>query len=221
MSRSRFKLDFSQGLKSTPTFEGVAVLRQFLERYCFGEVRIQQWLGNGDGIGLVIHVDCPITLGDLLHHFQLGTWGCPSEEAKEDAAFRELMEVQDYLETLNEYEVDIDEFNIQLKDTLLIFQKTDPRSISMNWKALFNELSQHFRDFSQGGVRIPEEMFFNVLLEDYGVAVEEYGSLSSHWALYFPEDSRSWIYDLSKRTLTTEDLYILSDYAPWDSQQDH
>ncbi len=221
MGRSRFKLDFSQGLKSSLSFEGAPVLKQFLERYCFGEVRIQQWLGKGEGIGLVIHVDCPITLGDLLHHFQLGTWGYSSVEKKEDAAFRELMEVQDYLETLNEYEIDIEEFNIQLKDTLLIFQKTDPRSISMNWKALFNELSQHYRDFSQGGVRIPEEIYFNVIMEDYGAAVMEQNGLSSHWALYFQDDSRSWIYDLQRRSLTIEDLYVLSDYMPWDSQQDH
>ncbi len=116
--------------------------------------------------------------------------------------------------------MDIDEFNIQLKDTLLIFQKTGPRSIAVNWNTLLSNLIAHYRDYSQGGNRIPEEIYFSVLSEGKMAQPTGTNGLASYWALYFEDDSRSWIYDLEHRRLSPEDMYILSDQSFWDSRPD-
>lgn len=220
MNKSRFILDFSKGLESRLNFDGAEVLKQFLDRHCFGEVRIQQWLGDTNDIGLVMHVDCPIGLGDLLYHFQMGTWGCPSNPLSRKASFHGLLDVLDYLESVNDFSVDIDEFNIQLKDTLLVLQKTGPRSIAANWNALFQSLSEHYRDFSQGGQRLPEEIYFNVLSEVQVSQPVGQEGLAAFWAMYFEDDVRSWVYDLADRRLSPEELQILPDTTFWDSQPD-
>lgn len=160
-------------------------------------------MGSGNTIGLVVHVDCPVSLEDMLLHFRMGTWGKANPDAPEENTFTELSKVQDFMETQNGCPIDIEEFNIQLRDCLLVLQKTENRSIATCWISLFESLSEHYRDFSSGGTAVPEEMYFSVYSSEFQNENEP-----GYWALYFPEDNRGWVYDLELRSLSPEDILI-------------
>lgn len=203
MPQNRFPVDLSQNLVPASYLNGVRALEQFLERHCFGEVQIQQWLGEPNTIGLVIHVSCPITLRDMLQHFEMGTWGRNPNEAITPPTFSALSRFQDFVASRNGQPLDIEEFNIQLSDCLLVLQKTTARSISKNWAALFEAISAHYRDFTRGGSAVPEEMYCSIRCEQEAPQIPP-----SYWALYFPEDCQGWIYDLRERRLSKETIII-------------
>jgi hypothetical protein len=203
MSENRFPVDLSQNLIPTSSLNGIRALQRLLERHCFGEVKIQQWLGEPESIGLVIDVNCPISLGEMLKHFEMGSWGRNTNEASAYASFSALSRFQDVLSCSNGQPLDIEEFTIQLTDCLLVLQKTTARSISQNWVALFEAIAAHYRDFTCGGSAVPEEMYCSIRCEQEGPQIP-----SNYWALYFPEDCQGWIYDLRERRLSKETIII-------------
>ena len=61
----------TQSLIRQPRIDGLPQLKKFIERVGFGKLQTQQLVGENDGIGLVLHLDSPLSLKQLLEYYTL------------------------------------------------------------------------------------------------------------------------------------------------------
>jgi hypothetical protein len=184
-----------------------------LERSCFSKVGIKEWMSDQQGCGLVLSLECPLALGDLLQHFKAGTWGNIRRSERLPCCDSDWYYLFSFLEVENGIPVDIEELNLQLQDTLITIQKTGPKSIIRDWSYIFDLLGEHYKDVTQDGKRVPFEMYLTVLEE--GHASGEHADYSSFWALYMEGFAHSIIYDLQERQFRLEEVLFIgkgSDY---------
>lgn len=207
MNASRNPLDLSLILGSQPRINGLENLRSYLERSCYSKVGIKEWMSDEQRCGLVVSLECPLALGDLLHHFKAGTWGNITRSESLPCCDSDWYYLFNFLEVENGIPVDIEELNLQLQDTLIIIQKTGPKSIIQGWAYIFDLLCEHYNEVTQGGNRVPFEIYLTVQEESNASAEQaDYGSF---WAIYREGSSHSIIYDLQERQFRSEELHFI------------
>ncbi|SFR45332.1 hypothetical protein SAMN04490243_1690 [Robiginitalea myxolifaciens] len=200
----------TQALISQPRIEGLPALKCFIERVGFGKLQVQQLVGPYNDIGLVLHLDSPLSLNQLLEYYngEDSTWGQPHRDSKH--VFLELTQHLDLMSLSNGKDTDIEELTVSFSDCQLVLQKSHSRSVSDIWQNTFSLLRKHYDNLSHEILGFPSEIFPSVYgMNEDSDQVENLPD-AGFWSLYYECDDRAWIYDLKSRTLQVEEVQFLN-----------
>ena len=205
-----FKNNLPARNTKTASFSGLNTFVKNLEKHFFSKVLIRENSSNCNKINLVIELNCNLTLWELIHQYDTGNWGIFNQSKYY------LSNEINRLESINDIQIDVDEFSIALKDTTVIIDKIYNQSIGEQLEYILSELGMHYVHYSKGYSEVPYEIFVAVFVENPMqngmnlVNSKKTQNYKSYWAIYFESEIEAIIYDVQKSTFLYEDLYMLN-----------
>lgn len=191
-----------------------------LERDYFSEVSIRDFTPDIYHNNLVIELDCPLRLVELVHQIRTGC--CAFNKTDEFTGQRAspLEKAHFELSLKNESEIEIEEFSIFLADCSIIIKKIYRQSIKEQMVNIFDALSEHLEYLTEKLTKVPFEIYVPVFEEDLlendaKIANVEQNNNDrkdyfGYWGLYFEGDEEAYIYELPKKQIINGDLYMLN-----------
>ena len=192
------------------SFSGLNTFVKNLEKHFFSKISIRENSSNCEKINLVIELNCNLTLWELIHQYDTGNWGTFNQ-----SKYSLSNEIK-RLESINDIQIDVDEFSITLKDTTVIVDKIYNQSIGEQLEYILRELGMHYVHYTRGYSEVPYEIFVAVFVENLMqpelnlVNSKKTQNYNNFWAIYFESEIDAVIYDVQKSTFLYEDLYMLS-----------
>ena len=192
------------------SFSGLNTFVKNLEKHFFSKISIRENASNCKRINLVIELNCDLTLWELIHQFDTGNWGTFNQSKYS------LSNEINSLESINDIQIDVDEFSVILKDTTVIIDKIYNQSIGEQLDHILRELSMHYEHYTKGYSEVPYEIFVAVFVENLTQCElnpfdsKKTQNYKSFWAIYFESEVDAVIYDVQKSTFLYEDLYMLN-----------
>ena len=192
------------------SFSGLNTFVKNLENHFFSKILIKENSSNCNKINLVIELNCNLTLWELIHQYHTGNWGTfnQSKYSLSNDIYR--------LESINDIQIDVDEFSITLKDTTIIIDKIYNQSIGEQLEYILRELGIHYVHYTKGYAEVPYEIFVAVFVENLMQCElnmfnsKKNQNYNNFWAIYFESEIDAVIYDVQKSTFLYEDLYMLN-----------
>ena len=160
---------------------------------------------------LVVALKCHMTLLEMMHHLQDGTWGgfnCKPGNSKKEWTFLEHLE---NLDLKNQKRVDIEELILQLEDTAIIIKRIGSKSIALELEKVLHLIAAHYVYTSKGLEETPYEFHIPVM-EEAELGTMQYTDPSQdyykYWGLYYDSQLDAMIYDVQERKLLSDSLRI-------------
>lgn len=210
-----FKNYPSKGFNSDLNISGLDFFRNQLEKYFFSEVTVRNCSTCKKSVLLSLELNCNLSLVEMLFHFNKGNWG---NFGQDESSLKRLL---NRLAADNNFEVDIDEFTIFLKDTTIVVNKIYDNSVSDQLRDIFSEMGKHYVHFSKGLTETPYEIYVPVFEEECSSGNEtllrniQAGNHSKNdyyrfWGLYCESEEDAVIYDLKNNRIEQGDLFMLN-----------
>ena len=209
-----FKNNPPSGVSKSFYVRGLDDFMKALERDFFSKVTVRKCTSEDSEVNLVVDLVCDLSLIELLYHFNKNIWG-GFEHGKSS-----LTSALYALRGENENHIEIEEFSIFLKDTLIITNCIYKDSIPEQLKNILIELGNHYVHFSKGLNEIPYEIYIPVFEEgisendttiiDIEVRNKEPKDYYNFWGLYYNSEDDAVIYDLENFCTVRGDLYMLN-----------
>ena len=191
-------------IDESPLLCGLDEFMKGLERLFFAEASAKIRMSGNGAQDLLLHVNSPIPLLEVLHHHRLGRWGAfPTYSA--GVRVTRLQEMLQTLEAQNDRPVDIEELSLELNDILLVIRKSSFHSIAREFDQVLESLAAHYVYLTQGLQQIPYEIYIPVVeegeLPQATTPDSRVPDFYSHWGVYFESEEDACIYDLGTRAL--------------------
>ena len=210
-----FKNYPSEGFNSDLNISGLDFFRNQLEKYFFSEITVRNCSTCKRLVLLSLELNCNLSLVEMLFHFNKGNWG---NFGQDESSLKRLL---NRLAADNNFEVDIDEFTIFLKDTTIVVNKIYDNSVSDQLRDIFSEMGKHYVHFSKGLTETPYEIYVPVFEEECSSGNEtllrniQAGNHSKKdyyrfWGLYCESEEDAVIYDLKNNRIEQGDLFMLN-----------
>ncbi len=213
-----FKKNLYIHLEDNPAINGLDNFKKNLEKDFYSQAQVRSCSCNPNGGNLVIEMECPLVLGELLFHLNKGNWG-NVEEADDQNANNSLAHRVGQLQLENEIAIEIEELSIVLKNATLVIKKIFPNSIERELNEILAAISEHYVHFTRGEKESNYEIYIPVLDENatriqpeeaVSEPVELRRAYLRYWGLYFDSEEDAVIYDLSQRSFISGDLHMLN-----------
>ncbi|WP_445385197.1 hypothetical protein ACT6NV_14740 [Robiginitalea sp. IMCC44478] len=185
--------------------------KKYMERLFFADVSIKVCSSEFIEESLVVSLKCNMTLLEMMHHLQDGTWGGFEQPAGNLIREWTLMEHLENLEFKNCKLVDIEEFILQLEDTAIIIKRIGPKSIALELEQILHQLAAHYVHTSKGLEETPYEFHIPVMEEaELGTRqfMDPAQDYYKFWGLYYESQLDAKIYDVQGRKLLSDPLQI-------------
>lgn len=191
-----------------------------LEREYFSRVTVRNFAPDINHNNLVIELDCPLKLAELVHQIKTGccAFNTLNENTRERVSSLEKAHFE--LTLKNDSEIEIEEFSIFLADCSIIIKKIYPQSIVEQLMDIFEAFSEHLELLTKELTEVPFEIYVPVFEEDLienDIKIanveqnnNERNDYFSYWGLYFEGDDDAFIYELPKKRIISGDLYMLN-----------
>ena len=219
-NRDDFNSQFNLKLDNNPQITGLDAFKRKLEKAYFSNISVRNCITEENRGNLVIELDCHFELADIIHHLKKDYWGQIEKEIRATTGIPPLKKALSDLETLNELEIDIEEFSIFLNDVAIIIKKTYRDSIQEQLCHILKAIAQHHPYFTRNFSETPYEIYIPVFEEDILENEHRYTKAESpehtardyfkYWGIYFDTEEDAVIYDLKRKRIITGDLYMLN-----------
>ncbi len=218
MQRDGIRKNLSIRLDENPPIKGLDEFKRNLEKDYYSSVHVRSCSCNGNVGNLVIEMQCPLNLVELLFHMQKGNWGIDDSEESPDKSGNSLAKKVWQLQLKNDLSIEIEELTFQLKDATLVIKNIFPQSIEKELHQILEALAEHYVHFTKGLNEAVCEIFIPVFEEDFSEKLpkaepdaEEFRkAYLRYWGLYFDSEEDAVIYDLSRRSFISGDLHMLN-----------
>ncbi|MCE2611951.1 hypothetical protein LVD13_03130 [Flavobacteriaceae bacterium D16] len=219
MQREGFNKNLSIRLDDNPPLLGLDDFKRNLEKDYYSQALVRSCSQNGDRGNLVIEMQCPFALNELLFHLQRGNWGSGNTEIYSGYGGNPLAKRVWQLQQLNESLIEVEELALQLKDVNLVIKKIYNHSIEIELDYILAALAEHHTSLSKSRSESPYEIYIPVI-EEQIISVQPKFSETlpkkanpiylRYWGLYFDSEEDAVIYDLRRRSFISGDLYMLN-----------
>ena len=218
MQRDGFKKNLYIHLDENPPIQGLDDFKRNLEKDYYSSVQVRSCSHNGSKGNLVIEMQCPLNLVELLFHLQRGNWGVDNPDDPTGNTGNSLASKVWQLQKRNDINIEIEELTFQLKDSTLVIKKIFPQSIEKELHQILEALGEHYTHFTKGLNKTAYEIFIPVLEEDFTKKQPDVKTdpeilrqaYLCYWGLYFDSEEDAVIYDLSRRSFISGDLHMLN-----------
>lgn len=194
---------------------GLDTFKNNLEKDFYSNVNIRNKRLNCDTTGLIIDLNCNLSLHETLVHFNKGNWGSGYAKLKSS------IEIElNSLIGLNNIKIDIEELSIILKDTSIIINRIYEHSIPHQFENILTALGNHYFYLTKRETEIPFEIYVpvfedNLLCTDSTLVNiqsdnNDINDYFSYWGLYFESEEDAAIYDLKTTSVISGELYMLN-----------
>lgn len=201
-SNPNFPRNKTLPIGSHPSLSGLGDFLKDLERIFFAEASVTCWPGENGREDLVLHLNSPLLLLEVLHHHRRGHWGTAPGSRSTTSRTR-LEELLQALEQSNNSTVDIEELSLELSDILLVIRKSGPGSIPREFDRLLETLGAHYVYLTNGLQQMPYEIYIPALEEGdpprSDAPEAQVSDFYGYWAAYFETEIDARIYDLDAR----------------------
>ena len=207
-------------LDDNPRILGLAKFITDLERKYFSRVTVRDIKPDVNHNNLVIELDCPLRLVELVYQIKAGCCSFDTSNVKTGQCSSPLEKAYFELCLKNESEIEIEEFSIFLSDCSIIIKKIYHQSIAEQLVNIFEAFSEHLEFLTNNLTEVPFEIYVPVFEEDLlendaKIANVEQNNNErkdyfSYWGLYFEGDEEAVIYELPKKRIINGDLYMLN-----------
>ncbi|NER11093.1 hypothetical protein SAMN06265375_10478 [Muriicola jejuensis] len=196
---------------------GVDQLIKKLEREYFSRILIRNSTACCEENNLVIEMECPLGLHEMLFHMQQGAWGSYNPSLVCTGLPLLNIHMQEIRE-LNGTFIDVEELSIQLKDCTIVIKKIAPESVENQLDAILMVLAEHYVHITREMTMTPMEIFVPVyeevktedsLIRLVGPKKVDDKGYYFYWGLYFEEEEEAMIYDLKNKVIIPGDLDLL------------
>lgn len=201
--------------KSEEKIFGLDDFKKSLELGYFSEVTIKNAKHGNQKMDLVLELDCPLSLIDVLGHFNKGLWGAT------DINGSTLTKSFGLLTTQNRaLEIDIHEITLYLNDTNIIIKNIYRNSIPEQFNNIMTEIARQYVSITKGLTEQPEEIFVPVFEDNLSSAHTFYEKQKSpnasaykeYWGIYMESEVDGLIFDVQKNKFIPANLdYTLFD----------
>lgn len=204
--------------KGTIDFQlnGLESFANALERDYYSSLYVTKLLTEKNECLLTLELTCNLTLAGLLFHFKKNEWGVAQSNRSP------LSKLLDELEAKNTFSIDVDEFSIFLKDTAVIINRINTKSIPDQLHSIISKVGEHYVYLTRELGEMPFEIYVPVFEsgdededEDYDSSEDEMVFLDKnieeyyhYWGLYFESEKDPIIYCLDDRSLLPGDLFV-------------
>ena len=207
-------------LENNPRIHGLAKFNSDLEREYYSRVTVRNINPEINQNNLVIELDCPLRLVELVYQIKAGCCAFDRSDEKTGQYSSPLEKAYFELSLKNDSEIEIEEFAIFLSDCSIIIKKIYYQSITEQLVNIFEAFTEHLEFLTNTLTEVPFEIYVPVFEEDLlendaKIANVEQNNNErkdyfSYWGLYFEGDEDAVIYELPKKRIINGDLYMLN-----------
>jgi hypothetical protein len=185
-----------------------------LEQYYFAKVDMVTYKVKEDQVDLALELNCPLTLLEVLGHFNKKQWGYCGD------TMNPLQKTLDELFATTHLSVDIAELTLGLQGTQIVIKKVGFQSIPSQFNLIMTTIARHYVHISKGLEELPYELFLPVYEDVFGgdgpseqpnhARTSDY---FTYWGVYMESDPEAQIYDVSRQLFipASLDLCILDE----------
>ncbi len=216
-----FNTNLHLHLDDDPKLNGLGEFKRCLERAYFSKVTIRNCSPDNSQGRLVVEMECNFDLVEVLFHLQKGIWGDTKITRQTDYKAVSFTKAFTRLQSRNNMAIDVEEFALFLNDSSIVIKKIYASSIEDQLGNILNTIAENYVHFTRGLSETPFEIYIPVF-ED-GRWEKNIPTLSkiktednckvdyfNFWGLYFDSEDDAVIYDLSKKSIISGDLYLLN-----------
>ncbi len=197
---------------------GLYALTKQLEKDYFSRISISNSTVCCEENNLVISMDCPMGLHEILFHLRQGNWG-GQRFGLVDTGVSSLRHCMSEIRHLNNTYLDVEELAIHLRDCSIVIKKITQESVEYELNAILNSLAENYVHITRQMTATPTEIFipvfeetpaeeaFEKLISDSRIDEKSY---YSYWGLYFDIDEEALIYDVPQKKIISADLDLLN-----------
>jgi hypothetical protein len=219
MQREGFSKNLSVRLDDNPPITGLDDFKRNLEKDYYSRSMVRSCSQNSDQGNLVIEMECPLELDELLFHLKKGNWGHGNMGFNTANGGNPLAKRVWQLQQLNECPIEVEELALQLKNVTLIIKRIYAHSIEMELDLILCALAEHHMHLAKGRDELPYEIYIPVIEERIIQIQPEISEAPlneidavylRYWGLYFDSEEDAVIYDLGSRSFISGDLHMLN-----------
>ncbi len=217
MQKDGFRKNLSIRLDDNPAIKGLDDFKRNLEKDYFSQALVRSCSQNGDKGNLVIEMECPFELEELLFHLKRGNWGASEIYINSIDGGNFLAKRVWQLQQQNDIPIEIEELSILLKNATLVIKKIYQHSIEIELDQILAALGAHYDHFTGEFNQAPYEIYIPVI-EEQIIPKQPISEVSPkntrpvylrYWGLYFDSEEDAVIYDLRNRSFISGDLHML------------
>lgn len=188
---------------------GLQDFKKSLELGYFSEVTIKNSKDCSQKLGLILELDCPLNLIDVLGHFNKGLWGSTDIHGSILAKNFDLLTAQN-----KEWDIDIQEITLYLSDTNIIIKNIYKNSIPEQFNTIITEVAKQYVSITKGLTEQPEEIFIPVFEDNLGnshtMDLNEKSptpsSYKEYWGIYMESEVDGLIFDVQDNKFIAANL---------------
>lgn len=198
-----------ENAKCQDVIGGLEEFKKAIELGFFSDVTLKTSGTDNQKLDLVVELDCPLNLLDILGHFNKGLWG--SNETTRSVLTQSFNIL---LEQNKELEIDIQEFTLYLKDTNVIIKNIYRHSIPEQFNNIITEIAQHYVSITKGLTEQPEEIFIPVFEDPltnpfdghFQEKLPQPTSYNEYWGIYLDTAEEGEIFDVRQKKFISANL---------------
>lgn len=219
MQKDGFRKNLSIRLDENPALRGLDDFKRNLEKDYYSQALIRSCSQNGDQGHLVIEMQCPFNIEELLFHLKRGNWGAGELDISCIDGGNYLAKRVWQLQQLNDIQIEIEELALLLNDATLVIKNIYQHSIEIELDQILAALGAHYPHFTKGLNEAPYEIYIPVIeetliptqpIESKPHTKAQNPVYLRHWGLYFDSKEDAVIYDLRSRSFISGDLHMLN-----------
>ncbi|TLF44968.1 hypothetical protein [Maribacter aurantiacus] len=200
---------YFENAKCSDAVGGLEEFKKSIELRFFADVTLKTSGTYNEKLDLVLELDCPLNLLDVLGHFNKGLWG--STEAT-NFVLAQCFNV--LLEQNKELEIDIQEFTLYLKDTNVIIKNIYRHSIPEQFNNIITEIAEQYVSITKGLTEQPEEIFIPVFEDPltnpfdchFQEKLPQPTSYNEYWGIYLDTAEEGEIFDVRQKKFISANL---------------
>ena len=213
-----YKLSQLTTLDSSSGVLGLDEFLKSLQRNYFSNIHIRKYSSAENKMNMALDMICPISLLEMLGHFNKGRWG---QDSKGNSLLKESFKAL-CIENKTNY-LDIEELTLFFNDTSIVIKRLYNRSIPEQLDNILTEIANHYVFFTKGLTERPYEIFVPVfedklnnvsnVSQEKQIAQQIPKTYFEYWGIYLDSEDEALIYDLSKNSFIPAylDFYMLED----------
>ena len=209
---------FGSRVEQEPILHGQKCFVKHVGRAFLAHVDIHESKHQTNFPSIVIDVHSNMKLKEVVYCQQDGVWDFLNPYTGEDIETVGMDEALKELRLQNPKGPQLEELNLYLGDCTIVIKRLYKNSIEEMLSRIFNNLAEHYAHLTQEHRIAPYEIFVPVFAEGLPdkCLEEKHGKphycgcdYSRYWGLYFEDKNDAVIYDLSKKSFISGDLYML------------
>lgn len=175
--------------------DGLEEFTRAVERLFYARARVGCTTINGSSVALVLSLECPLGLREVLDAYQNGCWGHQRLEVGQGDECRNLVSLHRELERRSGLELVMEEVSLQCTDCLLVLQKFGDQGAHVDFYPFLHLLGLQDGTFWHSTGGRPVEIFAPVLMANPKKTPENAEDPLRFWAIYRENREEPQIFD--------------------------